>query len=146
MIIHNEKREDDGEGLIQGGDSALTVFSLERSPNITLDQGAPGPKRILPLLEGPGDYHSIPPKYIAPSSIAATVSGSFKSRIDPKDAWTVTYINSQYTHEIIDAVDKDNSGFITQREANLFVSMKPDGFSLPEWIAYWAAGEGIRDL
>lgn len=74
------------------------------------------------------------------STQAETVAESLKKQVHPEDAWTVSFISSQYMHDIGDAIDEDNSGFITQREANQFVTSKPFKYSLPVWIAYWAAG------
>ncbi|KAF8748370.1 hypothetical protein RHS01_10914 [Rhizoctonia solani] len=39
-----------------------------------------------------------------------------------------------------DAIDEDNSGYVSLHELNHFFSSKPHGWSVPQWLAYWAAG------
>ena len=133
---------DDSGGEQQAPDSTSNIVNSEQpetSPNTELLQDTSGDKLTSPI-EVKLDSHILVSSNYPPPASAATLSETFKTRVDPKDAWTVAYINSQYMHEVIDAIDKDNSGYITQREANAFVSTKPSGLSLPEWIAYWAAG------
>lgn len=80
------------------------------------------------------------------------------------DEWTLRYINIVRIQPLIEAFDDDASGFITVREANQFTRMRlPDWrfvfntfhvlqlrscciLSVPQWIAYWAAGKSPRLL
>ncbi|KAG6853160.1 hypothetical protein C0991_006448 [Blastosporella zonata] len=63
---------------------------------------------------------------------------SFLKRHD--DRWALTYINAAYVQSILEAVDDDGTGFISVKEVNTFVAERPENWSLPHWIAYWAAG------
>ncbi|PPR01646.1 hypothetical protein CVT24_001622 [Panaeolus cyanescens] len=56
------------------------------------------------------------------------------------DKWALAYITAAYVQPILEAVDDDGTGFVSVKEVNTFVSEKPDGWSLPHWIAYWAVG------
>ncbi|KAH9917244.1 uncharacterized protein B0H18DRAFT_40293 [Fomitopsis serialis] len=58
---------------------------------------------------------------------------------DP-DAWTLGLIDVKRLQSISEAFDDDASGFVTVFEANRFTSSRPANWSLPHWIAYWAAG------
>ncbi|KDR67823.1 hypothetical protein GALMADRAFT_129997 [Galerina marginata CBS 339.88] len=56
------------------------------------------------------------------------------------DKWALAYINAAYVQPILEAVDDDGTGFVSVKEVNTFVASRPDGWSLPHWIAYWAVG------
>ncbi|TFK44065.1 hypothetical protein BDQ12DRAFT_593650, partial [Crucibulum laeve] len=56
------------------------------------------------------------------------------------DRWALSYINAAYVQPILEAVDDDGTGFVSVKEVNDFVASRPDGWSLPHWIAYWAVG------
>ncbi|KAF9462351.1 hypothetical protein BDZ94DRAFT_1322722 [Collybia nuda] len=56
------------------------------------------------------------------------------------DRWALAYINAAYVQPILEAVDDDGTGFVSVKEVNTFVAERPDGWSLPHWIAYWAVG------
>ena len=55
------------------------------------------------------------------------------------DGWTVEYI-ANFGNRITAAIDCDNSGFIRISEANTFTEQIPQGWTLPQWCAYTAAG------
>ncbi|KAF8882713.1 hypothetical protein BD779DRAFT_1674866 [Infundibulicybe gibba] len=46
----------------------------------------------------------------------------------------------ELTISILEAVDDDGTGFISIKEVNTFTTLRPDGWTLLQWIAYWAAG------
>ncbi|KAF8069904.1 hypothetical protein FPV67DRAFT_991835 [Lyophyllum atratum] len=56
------------------------------------------------------------------------------------DRWALAYINAAYVQPILEAVDDDGTGFVSVKEVNTFVAERPDKWSLPHWIAYWAVG------
>ncbi|KAJ7507291.1 hypothetical protein B0H11DRAFT_197898 [Mycena galericulata] len=60
--------------------------------------------------------------------------------VDKSDQWALEYINVLRLQPISEAFDDDASGFVTVNEVNEFTSMRPLGWSLPHWIAYWAVG------
>ncbi|KAF9557963.1 hypothetical protein CPC08DRAFT_736574 [Agrocybe pediades] len=64
-------------------------------------------------------------------------SGMFRRQ---DDRWALSYINATYVQPILEAIDDDATGFISIKEVNTFVSSRPEGWSLPQWIAYWAVG------
>jgi hypothetical protein len=56
------------------------------------------------------------------------------------DSWTLEYI-ADFGHRIAAAIDCDNSGYIRISEANCFTEKIPQGWTLPQWCAYTAAGK-----
>ncbi|KAJ7065527.1 hypothetical protein C8F01DRAFT_982091, partial [Mycena amicta] len=56
------------------------------------------------------------------------------------DRWALSYINVAHLQPILEAVDDDGTGFVSIKEANDFAMMKPKGWSLLRWVAFWAAG------
>ncbi|CAK5278153.1 unnamed protein product [Mycena citricolor] len=63
-----------------------------------------------------------------------------RTEADKADAWALEYFNVLCLQPISEAFDDDASGFVTVSEANEFTASRPLGWSLPRWIAYWAAG------
>jgi len=58
------------------------------------------------------------------------------------DGWTLEYI-ANFGYRISAAIDCDNSGFIRISEANTFTEQMPQGWTLPQWCAYTAAGSWV---
>ena len=58
------------------------------------------------------------------------------------DGWTMEYI-ANFGNRITTAIDCDNSGFIRISEANTFTEQIPQGWTLPQWCAYTAAGSWV---
>ncbi|KAH9933228.1 uncharacterized protein BXZ73DRAFT_77381 [Epithele typhae] len=56
------------------------------------------------------------------------------------DTWALESISVLRVQPIIEAMDEDVSSFITIQELNDFTSARPEDWSLPRWIAYWASG------
>ncbi|KAF4621020.1 hypothetical protein D9613_000104 [Agrocybe pediades] len=65
---------------------------------------------------------------------------SFPTPSVRNDDWALAYINATYVQSILEAIDDDGTGFISVKEVNTFIASRPDGWSLPEWLAYWALG------
>ncbi|KAJ6566117.1 hypothetical protein B0H19DRAFT_1232478 [Mycena capillaripes] len=56
------------------------------------------------------------------------------------DQWAIAYINLAHLQPLLDVIDTDGSGLISIAEANHFARLRPDGWSLIHWFAFWAAG------
>lgn len=57
------------------------------------------------------------------------------------DVWTLNYLSRVIFYPAIgDAIDEDTSGYVSLHELNHFFDSKPPGWSVPQWLAYWAAG------
>lgn len=56
-----------------------------------------------------------------------------------EDLWTLDYI-SRHGHSVNKAVDRDASGWIRISKVNAFTNSIPEGWSLPQWLAYVAIG------
>ncbi|KAG9078847.1 hypothetical protein FS749_009094 [Ceratobasidium sp. UAMH 11750] len=57
------------------------------------------------------------------------------------DTWTLNYLSRVIFYPAIgDAIDEDSSGFVSLHELNHFFDSKPQGWSTPQWLAYWAVG------
>ena len=63
---------------------------------------------------------------------------SDQSVLDDKDY--LQYLTMPYLASVAEAFDDDGSGFIRISEANEFTSGIPEGWTLLQWIAYWARG------
>ncbi|KAF8288826.1 hypothetical protein DL93DRAFT_1177376 [Clavulina sp. PMI_390] len=50
------------------------------------------------------------------------------------------YLTMPYVNAIAEAIDEDASGFVRISEANDFCASIPPGWTLLQWIAYWARG------
>ncbi|KAF7364190.1 Protein kinase domain-containing protein [Mycena sanguinolenta] len=74
-----------------------------------------------------------------PLSPPMSPGGSLQTLSDD-DRWALSYINVAHLQPILEAVDDDGSGFVSIAEANNFASKRPKGWSLPQWVAFWAAG------
>ncbi|TFK63867.1 hypothetical protein BDN72DRAFT_298933 [Pluteus cervinus] len=57
-----------------------------------------------------------------------------------EDRWALAYINVGHVQPIVEAIDDDGTQFVSIKEVNLFVTSSPQGWTLPERLAYWAAG------
>ncbi|KII90017.1 hypothetical protein PLICRDRAFT_575939 [Plicaturopsis crispa FD-325 SS-3] len=57
------------------------------------------------------------------------------------DMWTLRILSKVMFHGAIgDAIDADGSGFLSVREVNKFLRSRPSGWSIPQWLAFWAVG------
>ncbi|KAF9557962.1 hypothetical protein CPC08DRAFT_709992 [Agrocybe pediades] len=72
--------------------------------------------------------------------VQPTAPISFPTPSVRNDDWALAYINATYVQSILEAIDDDGTGFISVKEVNTFIASRPDGWSLPQWIAYWALG------
>ncbi|KIM45643.1 hypothetical protein M413DRAFT_344967 [Hebeloma cylindrosporum] len=85
-----------------------------------------------------GSQGSMPsPPAPSPRPLKSGTSAMFRRQ---DDKWALAYINAAYVQPILEAVDDDGTGFVSVKEVNTFVGSRPDGWSLPHWIAYWAVG------
>ncbi|KAG6872961.1 hypothetical protein C0995_004715 [Termitomyces sp. Mi166 len=80
---------------------------------------------------------AVPP---SPVDLPHTEPRSDTSEIHTKDKWARSYINISYLQAISESIDDDGSGLITIQEVNNFTEMRPKGWSLLQWMAYWAVG------
>ncbi|CAE6507512.1 unnamed protein product [Rhizoctonia solani] len=57
------------------------------------------------------------------------------------DFWTLNYLSRIIFYPAIaDAIDEDSSGYISLDELNYFFDSRPNGWTVTQWLAYWAAG------
>ncbi|EJD48444.1 hypothetical protein AURDEDRAFT_162403 [Auricularia subglabra TFB-10046 SS5] len=57
-----------------------------------------------------------------------------------RNRWAIEYISLARIESMLEAIDEDASGWISVVEANAFTSGCPSGYSVLEWLAYWASG------
>ncbi|KAH9858598.1 hypothetical protein C2E23DRAFT_716767 [Lenzites betulinus] len=60
--------------------------------------------------------------------------------VDSDDKWALQWLNVNYITAISEAFDDDASGFLTIGEVNAFARLRPQGWSMLHWLAYWAKG------
>ncbi|KAG8737624.1 hypothetical protein FRC10_008026 [Ceratobasidium sp. 414] len=54
------------------------------------------------------------------------------------DTWTLNYLSRVIFYPAIgDAIDEDSSGFVSLHELNRFFDPRPQGWSTPQWLAYF---------
>ncbi|KAJ7230020.1 hypothetical protein GGX14DRAFT_581900 [Mycena pura] len=81
---------------------------------------------------------SAPPSPIlSPAPLAVTDSTATQLE---DDRWALAYINVAHLQPILEAVDDDGTGFVSIKEANDFALLRPRGWSLLTWVAFWAGG------
>ncbi|KAG1738408.1 uncharacterized protein EDB91DRAFT_1138627 [Suillus paluster] len=56
------------------------------------------------------------------------------------DKWCLKYLTAFYVPSLSEGFDGDANGLVSIREVNAFTSTIPSGWSLPQALAYWAAG------
>ncbi|KAG1807600.1 hypothetical protein EV424DRAFT_1576209 [Suillus variegatus] len=60
--------------------------------------------------------------------------------VDPADKWCLKYLSIFYVPSLSEGFDGDANGLISIREVNAFTSAMPLGWTVPQALAYWAAG------
>lgn len=58
-----------------------------------------------------------------------------------QDRWCFRYLSVRCVPDISSAIDRDASGYINISEINDFLRSIPSGWTLPQWLAFWAIGE-----
>ncbi|KIJ51454.1 hypothetical protein M422DRAFT_776699, partial [Sphaerobolus stellatus SS14] len=70
----------------------------------------------------------------------------FKSGKPHPDKWTLNFLSKVIFYPTMgDAIDDDCSGFVSVHEVDKFLKSRPSGWSVPQWIAFWAAGPYLND-
>ncbi|KAJ7899749.1 hypothetical protein B0H13DRAFT_1883743 [Mycena leptocephala] len=110
---------------------------LTRSREMILDALARGPHEkivdedLQKLWQDQDWKHKVDRRYA--KTIVAFVPGT-----QPQDdSWVPAYITVMRMQPILEAVDDDGIGFVSIKEAT---RLRPTGWSLPAWVAFWAAG------
>ncbi|KAJ8088911.1 hypothetical protein PM082_014157 [Marasmius tenuissimus] len=57
-----------------------------------------------------------------------------------EDKWALECLHISNMGPIREAFDADASGYVSVWEANQVISLRPTGWSLLQWLAYWASG------
>jgi hypothetical protein len=66
--------------------------------------------------------------------------------VDPADKWCLKYLTFFYLPSLSESFDNDANGLVSIREVNTFTSAIPEGWTLIQALAYWAAGEVYHRL
>lgn len=101
--------------------------------------------KILYFIAEPHDYftqrfsnlHNDAPRPKVTSSAPHTQSPP----VDHADEWCLKYLSVFYILSLSEVFDEDANGLISVREVNAFTSAILPGLSVPQALAYWAAGE-----
>ncbi|KAG1792242.1 hypothetical protein EV424DRAFT_1609382 [Suillus variegatus] len=99
---------------------------------------------ILYFIAEPHDYftqrfsnlHNDAPRPKVTSSAPHTQSPP----VDHADEWCLKYLSVFYILSLSEVFDEDANGLISVREVNAFTSAILPGLSVPQALAYWAAG------
>jgi hypothetical protein len=88
--------------------------------------------------------------YLSPASTTSLMSflnSTFSVTTNvQRERWAVAHIHIAHVQPILEAIDDDGTGFISINEVNTFAMSRPEGWSLPLWICYWAAGKSFPNL
>ncbi|KAJ7157929.1 hypothetical protein C8R43DRAFT_996337 [Mycena crocata] len=121
------------------------------------DQGWRGSAKTRPLVLAIRDYfverveHSKlpPPQEVVRKRPVSTVPAEENDNDDDPetdmsvplpDEWMTAYLQVKRLRYLQQAFDADSSGFTTISEINAFTHARPEDWSLPRWISYWAIG------
>ncbi|KAJ7145706.1 hypothetical protein C8R44DRAFT_863571 [Mycena epipterygia] len=125
------------------------------------DKGWKGSAKTRPLVLAIRDYfvervehskHPTAPKAVVKmrpiSTISAVPNEENDDDNDPEtdisvplpDSWMTAYLQVKRLRYLQQTMDPDSSGFTTISEINIFTHARPEDWSLPRWIAYWAIG------
>ncbi|KAI0356357.1 hypothetical protein OH77DRAFT_1503798 [Trametes cingulata] len=69
-----------------------------------------------------------------------TRRGIVQPAFSERDLWTLDFLKLTQLHSLTEVFDMDASGFVTIQEVNDFTTRRPEGWSLPHWLAYWTVG------
>ncbi|KAJ7291238.1 hypothetical protein C8J57DRAFT_1704891, partial [Mycena rebaudengoi] len=84
--------------------------------------------------------HDITTKQGADAEKVRDIAEITKTTMPTEDMWALDYITLQHVQPLIEALDDDGSSFVSIYEINDFTTSRPEGWSLPRWIAYWTIG------
>ncbi|KAI0780323.1 hypothetical protein C8Q74DRAFT_1330835 [Fomes fomentarius] len=62
------------------------------------------------------------------------------TRMTPDERAALQSLPLGRMHSVIEAIDVDATGFVTVASVNRFSDSRPDGWSLLQWVLYWAIG------
>ncbi|KAF8340736.1 uncharacterized protein EI90DRAFT_3117280 [Cantharellus anzutake] len=71
---------------------------------------------------------------------ASTGTTCLDGASDLADKWCLQFLNPRYVTSIMEAFDDDSSGYVRVSKVNDFTNSIPKGWSLLQWLAYWARG------
>lgn len=100
--------------------SSLVLRIPSPTPTVSVMSDSEGEDHELPTV-GPA-YHELP-------------------TVDPADKWCLKYLSVFYVPSLSEGFDGDANGLVSVREVNNFTSAMPLGWTLPQALAYWAAGK-----
>ncbi|THU88449.1 hypothetical protein K435DRAFT_917088 [Dendrothele bispora CBS 962.96] len=107
-------------------------FLAERTlVNVPVEELPSSPTTDTPVADSSGRPLSV---IINGETTAVTVA---RQR---QDTWALAYINITRVQPILEAIDDDGTGFISIKEVNDFTDSRPEGWTLPVWLAYWSQG------
>ncbi|KAG2142763.1 uncharacterized protein EDB93DRAFT_603411 [Suillus bovinus] len=99
--------------------SPLVLRVPSPTPTVSVMSDSEGEDRDLPVVDP--SYQELP-------------------TIDPADKWCLKYLSVFYVPSLSEGFDGDANGLVSIREVNAFTSAMPFGWTLPQALAYWAAG------
>ncbi|KAG2091978.1 uncharacterized protein F5147DRAFT_722750 [Suillus discolor] len=99
--------------------SPLVLRVPSPTPTVSVMSDSEGEDRELPVADP--SYQKLP-------------------NVDPADKWCLKYLSVFYVPNLSEGFDGDANGLVSIREVNAFTSAMPLGWTLPQALAYWAAG------
>jgi hypothetical protein len=108
----------------------LTVSLTVPSTNEDVATETPISEVQTPTIEQAPEGKGAPAPSMSKESIASILA----------DKWCLDYLTVPYLTAIQEAFDDDGSGFIRISEVNEFIAQIPEGWTLLQWVAYWARG------
>ncbi|KAG1736406.1 uncharacterized protein EDB91DRAFT_504650 [Suillus paluster] len=115
----SHRRHDALRPQVTSDASSLMVRFPSPTPTVSVTSDSEGEDHEIPAVDPA--YHELP-------------------AVDPADKWCLKYLSVFYVPSLSEGFDGDANGLVSIREVNAFTSAIPSGWSLPQALAYWAAG------
>ncbi|KAJ8088905.1 hypothetical protein PM082_014151 [Marasmius tenuissimus] len=90
--------------------------------------------------------HSIrppPPESFLVEEMSSLTTALALAKQQSEDKWALDCLHLSDMGPICEAFDADASGYVSVWEANQVMVLRPDGWSLLQWLAYWASGRQL---
>ncbi|KAK7443740.1 hypothetical protein VKT23_015522 [Stygiomarasmius scandens] len=84
--------------------------------------------------------HELITEFAGENQILALRKAFDEAKKRAAESWALKYINLVNLRPLVEVFDSDVSGYVSVWEANEVISLRPEGWSLVQWIAFWAAG------
>ncbi|KAL0066311.1 hypothetical protein AAF712_006742 [Marasmius tenuissimus] len=94
----------------------------------------------MTILDEHFNHPPVPGSTTADQEMAALSRALKAAKLRSEEKWALKSLHFSKLQQIEEAFDADSSGYVSVWEANQVLSLRPSGWSLLQWLAYWASG------